>query len=346
MQWLFDNIIKPDAHFEQLAQQKQKQLTKPEGSLGRLETLAIHFAAMQQTTTPILDRISVSVFASDHGIACENVSAFPQAVSIDMVKNFAAGRAAVNVLANSINADFEVIDVGLLQTLSLPQVIVDKSALGTANFLHYPAMTLEQLNHALIAGKNATTRVLSKKSQLLIGGEMGIANTSSATAVACALLKQAPRFLTGAGTGLSPKAIRYKIKLIEQALKQHQQHLTTPLEILQVLGGFEIAALVGAYIFAAQKQLPVLVDGFIATVAALVAIRLNPNVQNWLIYSHQSEEKGHSFILQALNAKPLLSLSMRLGEASGAIIAVPLIQMACKLHNEMATFEQARITIK
>jgi nicotinate-nucleotide--dimethylbenzimidazole phosphoribosyltransferase len=346
MDWLLTDVSRPSTHFKKLAQEKQRQLTKPEGSLGQLETLAIQFSAMQQTITPTIERVSVTVFASDHGIACEQVSAFPSSVSVEMVRNFVTGGAAVNVLSNYIAADFEVVDVGLLQTLDLAEVIVDKRARGTANFLQDAAMTVNQLNHALIAGKKAVQRALSKKSQLFIGGEMGIGNTSSATAIACALLKQDPQHLTGVGTGLNLKAVRHKTQLIAQALTYHQSQLTTPLAILQVLGGFEIAALVGAYIYAAQQQLPVLVDGFIASLAALVAMKINPKVCHWFIYAHQSAEKGHLCILQALNAKPLLNLSMRLGEASGAIVAVPLLQMACKLHNEMATFEQAQITTK
>ncbi|MCK5898400.1 MAG: nicotinate-nucleotide--dimethylbenzimidazole phosphoribosyltransferase [Methylococcales bacterium] len=343
MDWIFDTIVSPDVDYQQAAFQKQSQLTKPEGSLGDLESLAIRLAAMQQTHTPTLERLSVSVFASDHGIANENVSAFPQSVSVEMVKNFSNGGAAVNVLSRFMQADFEVVDVGLLQDLSLPMVQTDKLAHGTANFLQMPAMTEVQLHHALNAGKKAIQRALLKKAQLFIGGEMGIGNTTSAAAIACGILKQSPDELVGAGTGVSLQAIQSKITIVGQGLMRHQSHLTSPLSILQHLGGFEIAALVGAYLFAAQNKLPVLVDGFIATTAALVAVKINPQVAHWFFYGHQSKEKGHSLILMALKAKPLLNLSMRLGEASGALVAVPLLQMACKLHNEMATFEQTEI---
>lgn len=344
MDWLFDDIMPPDENFRQKALQKQAQLTKPAGSLGMLEMLAVRLAAMQRNNRPEIERVWVSVFAGDHGIAAENVSAFPQAVSVEMVKNFATGGAAVNVLSRHVKADFEVVDTGLLQTPESSGVVVDKSAQGTANFLHEAAMDRMQLNHALDAGKNAVNRAMAKKAQLFIGGEMGIANTTSATAMACALLKQKPCILTGAGTGLDNDGISRKATIIEQALDRHHNDLRQPLDILQRLGGFEIAALAGAYIAAAQQGLAVLVDGFIATVAALLAITINPPLQAWLIFAHQSEEKGHQAVLQALDARPLLNLSMRLGEASGAVVAVPLLQMACKLHNEMATFEQAQIT--
>ncbi len=346
MEWLFDRIIAPDIDYQQAAGVKQSQLTKPKGALGDLELVAIRLAAMQQSLTPSVDRIFVSIFASDHGIANDNVSAFPQSVSVEMVKNFSAGGAAVNVLSRFMQADFEVIDVGLMQDLSLPMVRIEKLTHGTANFLQAPAMTEVQLNHALNAGKHAIERALSKNTQLFIGGEMGIANTTSAAAISCSLLQQPSSKLVGAGTGINSQTIAHKIAIVDQALTKHQAHLTTPLSILQHLGGFEIAALVGAYLFAAQNQLPILVDGFIATTAALIAARLNPQVTPWFFYGHQSQEKGHQLILTALNATPLLNLSMRLGEGSGALVAVPLLKMACKLHNEMATFEQADINNK
>jgi nicotinate-nucleotide--dimethylbenzimidazole phosphoribosyltransferase len=342
--WLTAMIAPPDEKFAQLAREHQAQLTKPRGSLGQLETLAIQLSAMQQTLTPAVEKIFVSIFAADHGIAAEGVSAFPQAVTVEMVKNFVAGGAAVNVLSRYLQADFEVVDVGLLQTLPLAAVRIDKTAGGTANFCQQPAMTLAQLHHALNAGKAAVQRAMDKQAQLFIGGEMGIANTSSATAVACAILGKKAVTLTGAGTGLDSQAIVNKAKIIQVALDKHQPLLTGPLTILQTLGGFEIAALVGAYLFAASQQLPVLIDGFIATVAALVAIKINPPAQAWFIYAHQSHEQGHHLILQALNAKPLLALSLRLGEASGALTAVPLLQMACQLQAQMATFAQAHIT--
>ncbi|MDQ7089480.1 MAG: nicotinate-nucleotide--dimethylbenzimidazole phosphoribosyltransferase [Methylococcales bacterium] len=346
MEWLLDPIVKPDVHYESQSRQHQKKLTKPEGSLGRLEEIAIRLSGMQKTKRPKLNRVWVSVFAGDHGIAAENISVFPQAVTAEMVRNFTSGGAAVNVLSKFIRAHFEAIDVGMLQTLDVPYLIVDKLSQGTANFLNRPAMNPDQLDHALIAGKNAVLRALSKKSDLFIGGEMGIGNTTSATAIACALLKQTPKLLTGAGTGLSEEMIKHKTNIIRQALIKHKKNLGTPLEVLQHLGGSEIAALVGAYIYAAQNQLPVLIDGFIATVAALVAIQINPQARRWFFYAHVSEEKAHQVILDELNVKPLLDLSMRLGEASGAIVAIPILQMACKLHNEMATFKQAQITKK
>lgn len=345
MHSLFASISAPNSEFYQRALDRQLQLTKPPGSLGMLESLAIKLAAMQGRDQPQLNNIHISIFAADHGIAAEGVSAFPQAVTAEMVKNFAAGGAAVNVLARHLKAEFEVIDVGLLAAVDLPNVIAHRAGCGTENFKTKPAMTSTQLDIALAAGQSAVHRAVAGKAELFIGGEMGIANTSSASAMAAALLAIAPSELTGAGTGLNNQQIDHKAAVIAQALQKYQKYLDTPLAILQYLGGFEIAALTAAYISAAQQGLPVLVDGFISSVAALIAFKINPDCAAWFFYGHRSEEKGHKIVLQALAAEPILNLQMRLGEASGALMAVPILQMACRLHNEMATFTQAHITI-
>ncbi|MGR9115800.1 MAG: nicotinate-nucleotide--dimethylbenzimidazole phosphoribosyltransferase [Gammaproteobacteria bacterium] len=344
MNWLNDPIVLPSQEFYQKALARQAQLTKPAGSLGRLEELAVRLAAMQRMERPDVSRIGVSIFAADHGIAEAGVSAFPQAVTTEMVKNFIQGGAAANVLAKHVDARFEVIDVGLMQALNLPGLVVERAGSGTANFLRQPAMSTEQLDKALNAGRNAVVRALRQPVQLFIGGEMGIGNTTSASALASAVLSLDPAELTGAGTGLEAEAIRHKAHVIRQALDSHRSLLTTPLAILQCLGGFEIAALVGAYLFAGQQGLPVLVDGFISSVAALFAVNIQAGAGDWFIYAHASHERGHRLVLEALKAQPLLDLDMRLGEASGALMAVPVVQLACKLHNEMATFEQAHIT--
>ena len=344
MNWLTNNIQLSDTDYYKKALNRQAQLTKPLGSLGLLEDIAVRLAAMQQTERPGIDRVWVSVFAADHGIAEEAVSAFPQAVTAEMVKNFANAGAAVNVLSRFVNADFEVIDVGLIKAVDSTNVIAERAGNGTANFARQAAMTEKQMQTALTVGKSAVKRALKQGTQLFIGGEMGIANTTSASACAVALTGLSVDQLTGAGTGLSNEAIQHKAKVIKNAISLHQPLLETPLKVLQYLGGYEISALVGAYIYAAQQGLPVLIDGFIASVAALLAVKINPEVQAWFFYAHCSQEKGHQLILKQLQARPILDLNMRLGEGSGAVAAVPLLQMACRLHNEMATFEQAEIT--
>jgi len=344
MHWLTDPIPSPDQRYLLAALSHQKQLTKPLGALGELENIAVRLAAMQASNKPSIDKVWISLFAADHGIANANVSAFPQAVTAEMVKNFVRGGAAISVLAQLYQAQLEIIDVGVASNLSKLTIIHQKIAYGTANFLNQSAMTENQLQDALKAGKDAIKRASADNSQLFIAGEMGIANTSSATAIACKLLNLNAKQLTGAGTGLKDKEIQHKAAIIQQALENKKEIPPIPLEILQYFGGFEIAALVGAYIAAAQNSLPVLVDGFICTVAALVAKRINPDLKQWLFYAHCSHEQGHQLILDELQAKPLLNLNMRLGEASGAAVAIPLLRSACALHSKMATFEQAQVS--
>lgn len=344
MDWLNSKIPPPDNAYLNIAIARQEQLTKPSGSLGFLEEVAVRIASMQQTERPSVERVWVSIFAADHGVAAESVSAFPQIVTTEMVKNFANSGAAVNVLSRFVNAHFEVIDVGLINAVNKAGIITDRAGSGTANFTQQAAMSKEQMQHALATGKTAVKRAIEQDTQLFIGGEMGIANTTSASAISAVLTGISIEQLTGAGTGLDGRSINHKTKIVEQAISLHQNNLNNPLQVLQNLGGFEIAALVGSYIYSAQQGLPILVDGFIATAAALIAVKINPEIQSWLIYAHCSEEKGHRFVLDYLHAKPLLQLNMRLGEGSGAVTAVPLLQMACKLHNEMATFQQAEIT--
>lgn len=327
------------------AKRRQNSLTKPDGSLGLLEKIAIDLAAMQSTEQPVVDRISIHIFAADHGIVEESVSAFPQSVTGEMVRNFLNGGAAINVIANQLGARLEIIDVGI--KVALPQhpgLIVSRAGSSTENFIRQAAMKKDQLSNALSTGRESVNRALANRAQLFIGGEMGIANTTAASALACALLEQSPDQLVGPGTGLDSKGIQHKKQVVQQALNFHKRSSNNPYLILQNLGGFEIAALVGAYIQCAQYGLPILIDGFICSVAALLASKISPGSTNWFVYAHKSHEPGHQIVLKALNAEPLLDLSMRLGEASGAGVAVPLLRMACALHNGMATFHQAQVS--
>ena len=339
---------------------RQNSLTKPPGSLGVLEEVAIRLSAMRYSRSkendrPVVDAVKVVVFAADHGIAEEGVSAFPQAVTAEMVKNFSAGGAAISVLANEISAELEVVNVGTVAVLDeMPGVIDQRIAPGTENFYQQKAMSETQLAEALWAGYESVERAqpasLSNGGEaaldLFIAGDMGIANTSSATAIACALLECSAKDITGPGTGLDEAGLNHKIEIIQHSLDRHQLKPDESLQILQALGGFEISAMTGAYIACAQKAIPVLVDGFISSVAALAAIKINPAVKDWLIFSHASAEPGHKIIMQAIQAEPLLDLNMRLGEASGAAVAVPLMRLACALHNKMATFSQAGVSNK
>lgn len=326
---------------------RQGQLTKPPGSLGQLEELAVRLAAMQGVERPVVDNAAIAIFAADHGVAAENVSAFPQAVTGEMVKNFARGGAAICVLAKTHNAKLEVVNLGTVNDPGeLPNVVRAFIAPSTENFAGEPAMSAGQLAQALQAGRDSAMRAINNGAQIYIGGEMGIANTTSAAALSCALLKASPKELAGPGTGLDHAGVAHKIIVLERALRLHAEHFDSPLECLRRVGGFEIAALTGAYLACAQQGFPVLVDGFITTAAALVAVRIAPQCADWFIYAHGSAEPGHARLLQELNAKPLLNLGMRLGEGSGAATALSLLRTACALHNGMATFAEAEVSGK
>ncbi|MCW9023894.1 MAG: nicotinate-nucleotide--dimethylbenzimidazole phosphoribosyltransferase [Gammaproteobacteria bacterium] len=345
MTWL-DNPVKTISQaMRATAQAHQMQLTKPPGSLGRLEELAIRLAAMQDMNKPLADNIHIAIFAADHGIADENVSAFPQAVTTEMVRNFARGGAAISVLAKQLDAVLEVVDLGTVHEPELlPGVIPLRIAAGTASFIKQAAMTEEQLEQALQAGLDSVMRAKQNQAHIYIGGEMGIANTTTAAAVAAALLNKQGADLVGPGTGVDTKGVKHKADIVDRALALHKADMQSPLDILRCVGGFEIVALCGAYIAAAQQGMAVLVDGFISSVAALAAVKIQPEVNEWFFYSHQSAEPGHQHVLQALEAQPLLNLNMRLGEGSGAAVAVSLLRQACACHNEMSTFAEAGVS--
>lgn len=324
---------------------RQAQLTKPPGSLGRLETLVATLAAMQGRTLPRIQQPWISIFAADHGVAAEGVSAFPQSVTQQMLANFVGGGAAISVLAREAGATLEVIDVGTLAPSPVAGVIQAQVACCTANFCQQPAMSAAQAHVALDAGAAACARAQAGWADLFIGGEMGIANTTAAAALACALLGLPGAALAGAGTGVDSAGVARKAALIDRALALHGLASSSdPLQALCAVGGFEIGALAGAYLAAAQAGVPVLVDGFICGAAALLAVRLNPGARDWMLFAHASAESGHAAILHALDAQPLLALDMRLGEASGAAAAIPLLRLACALHADMATFAEAGVT--
>jgi len=343
--------VKPlDESARAVARLRQDNLTKPPGSLGRLEHLAVALAAMQAREKPRIDQPWISIFAGDHGVVEEGVSAFPQAVTQQMLANFVNGGAAISVLARAAGAHLEVIDAGTLASAPLPGVHWAGAGAGTANFTQGPAMSEAQLAHCLETGRASVERARAAGSDLFIGGEMGIGNTTSAAAVACALLGLPGADLAGPGTGLDAGGVSHKAEVIDRGLALHG---FTPSfgkgganaeYALRCLGGFEIAALAGAYLACAQQGLPALVDGFITTSAALAACRMNPGVRDWLLFAHASAEPGHHRLLTALEARPLLHLEMRLGEGSGAATALPLLRLACELHGGMATFAEAGVS--
>lgn len=342
--WMTVPCRVPDHAAAAAAAERQDTLTKPPGSLGRLEALAIQLASLQSRKRPRVDRVHIAVFAGDHGVAAEGISAFPQAVTGEMVRNFANGGAAIAVLARELGATLEVVNLGTVNDPGeIEGVRREIIAPSTANLRHVPAMTDDELDAALDAGVRSVARAAAASTELYIGGDMGIGNTTAASALACALLGEKPEALAGPGTGLDKQGVARKTTVIADALRVHGA-IESPREMLRHFGGFEIAALAGAFVAAAQCGIPVLVDGFIASTAALAAVALRPDARPWLIFAHRSHERGHGRVLDALQASPLLDLHMRLGEASGAAVAVPLLRMACTLHGSMATFAEAGVS--
>ena len=359
-EWFLEHCPLPDEDMAQTAQQRQRQLTKPPGSLGCLEQVAVTLSAMQSRIAPTVDEVEIAVFAGDHGVANEGVSAFPQVVTGEMVKNFVRGGAAISVLAQQIGAGLTVINAGTISEQRFAAPVVDQPiARGTENIVKQAAMTAQQCVAALALGKSIVDEY-TDDIDLVIGGEMGIGNTTSATALAAAFGVATAAELVGPGTGLDEQGVAQKLAIIEKALSRLSQaqqsqalaqgvtkesaHAQQSLALLAELGGFEIVALVGFYIAAAQRGMPILVDGFISTSAAFIACQLNSTVRQWMLFAHSSAEPGHQLLLQTLSAQPLLSLGMRLGEGSGAAVAVNILRTACALHNGMATFEEAGVS--
>jgi len=344
-EWINETIETPENSDIERAQNYQNQLTKPQGALGEMESLAVRIAALQKRLKPSVNQARIIVFAADHGIAEEGVSAFPQAVTAEMIRNFSTGGAAISVLARQHDLPFNIVNLGLISRLEKLQYVEDHSiALGSRNFTQTEAMTIDELARAFTVGKMKVDQASQDQSELLILGEMGIANTTTATALMSAVSQIDPAEITGSGTGLDNAGIRHKTEIIRQALKKHQLQLDTPLDIMRALGGYEIAAMTAAYLRCAQRGIIALVDGYIGSIAALFAVQLRTETREWLIFSHLSAEKGHQQVLDLLGAKPILQLGMRLGEGSGAAISYALVKSACLLQSEMASFSRAGVS--
>jgi nicotinate-nucleotide--dimethylbenzimidazole phosphoribosyltransferase len=347
LEWINAPLATLNTSAKEQGLERQGQLTKPPGSLGSLEAMAVRLCAMQGVQKPSVDNAQVVVFAGDHGVAAEGVSAFPQVVTGEMVKNFSRGGAAICALARQNNAAFEVVNLGTVVDLSAMENIVDNTIMaGTANFAQQAAMTLEQLTQSLAAGKAAVDRAAANGATLFIGGDMGIANTTAATALASWATGQSVTSLVGPGTGLDAQGVTHKGQVIEAALAKHADAMTSPVEALRHVGGLEIAALAGAYIRAAQVGMAILVDGFITTSAAILASKIQPEITDWMFFAHASAEPGHQAMMASVGADTILDLGMRLGEGSGAGVALSILKSACVTHNEMATFAEASVSEK
>ncbi len=347
------SIAPLDPVWLQRAAEHQARLTMPAGALGRLLEVGRQLCAIQETLTPHADPAAVIVMAGDHGIAEEGVSAYPQEVTGQMVANFLRGGAAINVLARRQGARVLVIDMGMkapigLTAAALPSTFVGEIAIGhgTANFLKAPAMTTAQAIQAVEAGRRVVAKYLGD-ARVVALGEMGIGNTTSASALTAALTGLPAAVVTGRGTGLEDDAWRHKVRVVERALALHfpdRRQRVPPWPALAAVGGFEIAGLVGAALEVASRRLLVVLDGFISSVAGLIAARLEPAARDYFVAGHLSVEAGHRKVFEALDLVPLLDLGMRLGEGSGAALALNIIQCAADIMRDMATFESAGVS--
>ena len=347
------NIEPGDQSFAKRARDRQASLTKPPGSLGRLEELAVRLAAIQRTDDPTTHGRAIVIFAGDHGVAGEGVSRYPSEVTGQMLANFASGGAAINAIAGVAGADVIVVDVGTLEPGTARDDVDDDVAFharsvrrGTRNMVHEPAMTKAELDAALEVGR-LEAKLLENTS--LVGlGEMGIGNTTAASAMTAALTGLPVARVTGAGTGLDAAGVRHKIEVIERSLERALEidATTEPLRILRSVGGLEIAALVGFCLQAAAQRMAIVVDGFITTAAFAVAWRLCPEIIDYAFFAHRSAEPGHAALLEMMDVEPMLDLSLRLGEGTGAALAIPILDAAVAAHNKMATFESAGVSDK
>lgn len=317
--------------------------TKPLGSLGALEVLARQIGLIRRSTEPVLTNPTIMVFAADHGVVAENISAYPQSVTWQMVENFLQGGAAINVFARQNNCQIKVVDAGVNHSFAPREALVDrKVGFGTRNFAVEAAMTTAECHAAIKHGMELIDGINSN----IIGfGEMGIGNTTAAAALMHKLSGIPVEECVGAGTGLTSEGVLHKQHVIEKAVKHHH-NVTAPLEVLATFGGFEIAMMVGAMLRAAELRKVLLIDGFIVTSAAMVAIRLQPALRDYCVFSHCSDESGHWRMLRFLDARPLLQLGLRLGEGTGSALALPIVQAAVNFLTQMATFQSASVSEK
>lgn len=338
-------IAAVNLEIENQARAHQNKLTKPRGALGRLEDVACWFSSRQGKVLPAILKPHIAVFAADHGVTEEGISAFPSVVTGEMVKNFARGGAAINVLARQCCATLSVIDVGVLADISALEGIKHKKVRpGTANLLIESAMRESECAAAIEAGRAEAKAAIANGANLLIAGDMGIGNTTASACIICRFTGTKPEAVVGFGTGVDDSGRKLKVDVVTRALQRISGTANT--QVLQEVGGLEIAAMAGYFLQSAESGVPVLIDGFIASAAALAAKEIEPQVIDWMLASHISHENGHALALQALGLSALINFEMRLGEGSGAALVVPLLQSAIALHNEMATFESAGVTDK
>ena len=348
MMELLSNIIemiKPlDRQAMADARLRQDILTKPQGSLGRLEELSIQLAGIQGKPIPQIRHKAIITMAGDHGVVAEGVSAFPQQVTAQMVYNFLGGGAGINVITRQVGARIIVVDMGVATELEPnPQLLSRKIALCTQNMSQGPAMTREQAAKAIETGIEVVASEVAKGLDIVGTGDMGIGNTTASSAICAVMTGKAVAEVTGRGTGIADKQLVHKIEVINRALAVNRPDPKQPLDVLAKVGGFEIGGLVGVMLAAAAHHVPVVIDGFISGAAALIATALSPELKDFLIAAHVSAEAGHQLLLRHLGLKPLLDLGMRLGEGTGAALGIFLAEAAARVLAEMSTFAEAGV---
>jgi nicotinate-nucleotide--dimethylbenzimidazole phosphoribosyltransferase len=342
-----NRILPVDRSLERLAQERLDRLTKPRGSLGKLEEMACRVAVIQGKVPPQLGRKLLLVFAADHGITEEAVSAYPKEVTAQMTRNFLNGGAAINVMARHHGVDTQIVDVGVdYEFAGLGGLVNHKVRRGTANFADGAAMTRAEAGRCIELGSQLAREAAAQNVFLLGAGDMGIGNTSSAAAILCALTGAAPAAVVGRGTGIDDATLGRKVRAIEKGLHLNRLDPNDPLDVLGKVGGLEIGAMTGVILGAAALRIPMVLDGFVSGAAALLATRFCPHVRDVLFASHLSAERGHRLMLEELELSPVLHLGMRLGEGTGACLLMGLIETAVKIMGEMATFESAGVKEK
>jgi len=330
------------------AQEKLDNLTKPQGSLGKLEDFARRIVGISGTLSPVIKRKVIFVMAGDHGVVEEGVSAYPQEVTFQMVYNFIRGGAGINVLARHMGAEIVVVDMGVAKDFPLEKSIIRKKiAYGTNNMAKGPAMSKNEAEKAVIAGIEVFEDELNEKRIDIIGlGEMGIANTTSSSAIVACLTESKVEEVTGRGTGIDENQLKNKIRVIKQAIKVNHPDPEDGLDVLSKIGGFEIGGLVGCILTAASHQIPIVIDGFISAASALIAIKLASLARDYIFASHNSVEKGHKIALKYIGKVPMFDLGMRLGEGTGAALGISFIEAGVKILTQMASFEEAGVDNK
>jgi nicotinate-nucleotide--dimethylbenzimidazole phosphoribosyltransferase len=326
-----------------VARERQDNLTKPRRSLGSLEDLAIKIAGITGNPMPKLTEKVIITMAGDHGVTEEGVSVFPKEVTAQMISNFLSGGAAINVLARHAGTRIVVVDMGVAADIQDEQLVTRKIAYGTANITKGPAMTHEDALRSLEAGIEVLGLEAEKGMDIVGVGDMGIGNTTPSSAITAVITGEAVRAVTGRGTGIDDAMLERKIQVVEEALRVNQPNRRDPIDVLAKVGGFEIGGMAGVMLAAAAHRIPIVIDGFISGAAALIAYELAPTVKEYLIAAHRSVERGHAGILEYLGVKPLLDLNLRLGEGSGAALGISIVEAACKILTEMATFGEAGV---